>query len=200
MIDPQNIVREYTDSELEELLIFTICVAGKSAKTIAPRANKLFKYLQKITQSDTPFKSDGWPLDLDETMRRLGIGCYTSKADTMYEIWLSRFDLRTCTVEDLMSIKGIGPKTAKAFIMWSRPNEKHAILDTHILKWLKEQGVENVPKSTPGSKKQYQRLEQEFLNRVPVGKTAAEFDLEIWKGYASKEAASQANIGVTSVY
>jgi hypothetical protein len=39
MIDPQNIIREYTDSELEELLIFTICVAGKTAKTNAKRYN-----------------------------------------------------------------------------------------------------------------------------------------------------------------
>jgi thermostable 8-oxoguanine DNA glycosylase len=66
--------------------------------------------------------------------------------------------------------------------MWSRPNENHAIIDTHILKWLKAQGVSNVPKATPTAKN-YTRLEQEFLSRVPDGMTPAEFDLQIWKSY-----------------
>ena len=42
MIDPQNIVRyDYTDNELQELIVFCVCVAGKKASVIAPRVDKL---------------------------------------------------------------------------------------------------------------------------------------------------------------
>ena len=68
--------------------------------------------------------------------------------------------------------------------MSSRHNVQHAALDTHLLKYLRAEGVENVPKSTPSSNKQYDRLEKEFLSRVPQGMTPAEFDLEIWKKYS----------------
>ena len=175
MIDPNNIVREYTDSELEELLIFTILVAGKTAKTIAPRAAVLHQYLQVTNNLDID--------DLVAVMKRIGLGPY-NKAQTIIEAL--RLDLRTCTIEDLEKIKGIGPKTAKAFIMWSRPNIQQAILDTHVLKWLKSQGVDNVPKSTPSRGPTYDRLEQEFLSRVPEGMTPAEFDLVIWRSYSEK--------------
>lgn len=189
MIDPQNIVKsDYTDSQLQELLIFSICVAGKSTKTIAPRAKELFKFMQIHAESRLPLSHVyNLPLDLWSSIRRFGIGCYKMKADAILGvaqlITYDKLDLRTCTVQDLENIYGIGPKTAKAFVVWSRPNESHAILDTHILKWLKEQGIDNVPKSTPTGKN-YARLEQEFLNRVPDGMTAAEFDLMIWKEYA----------------
>jgi endonuclease III len=199
VIDPQNIVKsDYTDSELQELLIFTICVAGKTAATIAPRVNKMFTWMKERTGSDTPLDHPHLlPLDLWSDVMRFGIGCYRMKARAILEvahmIHYDNFDLKSCTVEELEEVYGIGPKSAKAFVMWSRPDEAHAILDTHILKWLKEQGIDNVPKSTPTGKN-YARLEQEFLDRVPDGMTAAEFDLKIWKKYANP------NTGVTSVY
>ena len=68
--------------------------------------------------------------------------------------------------------------------MSSRPKARVACLDTHLLKYLAERGVRNVPKSTPSSKKQYERLERVFLSLVPKNKTPAEFDLEIWNSYA----------------
>lgn len=48
MIDPKNIVRKYSDEELQELLIFCICVAGKTAATIAPQ------WLKKIGVKNVP--------------------------------------------------------------------------------------------------------------------------------------------------
>jgi thermostable 8-oxoguanine DNA glycosylase len=92
-------------------------------------------------------------------------------------------NLKTCGPRDLEDIYGIGPKTARAFICWSRSDVSHAILDTHILKWLKQQGVDRVPKSTPTGIS-YMRLEKEFLSRVPASMTPAEFDLSIWTSFA----------------
>ena len=175
MIDPHNIVKsDYTDSELQELLIFTICVAGKTAKTIAPRAHQLYRF---IKHNDKPIYIG----DVISFMKKVGLGPY-NKAQTIIEAL--KLNLRTCSIEDLEKIKGIGPKTAQAFVMWSRPNVKKAILDTHILKWLNSQGVDRVPKFSPPRGATYDRLEQEFLKRVPKGMTPAQFDLQIWKKYA----------------
>jgi thermostable 8-oxoguanine DNA glycosylase len=176
MVDPSNIVRyDQTDAELEELLIFCICVAGKKASTIAPRVHKLI-HGHKL----------GVGCFLKYQLKTLGIGCHTVKARTIQDAFRAGLDLRECSVSDLEAIYGIGPKTARAFIMWSRPNVQHACLDTHILKWLRDQGVEGVPKSTPTGKK-YLTLEQTYLKMVPEGKTAAEFDLEIWKEYSGAD-------------
>lgn len=185
MIDPQNIVRyDYTDTELEELIIFCVCVAGKKASTIAPRVDKLFKYLQIYTQSECPLQfAYTFPLDLDDVMKHLGIGCYKQKANTIYELARRNLNLRSCNVRDLEEVPGIGPKTARFFLMSSRPNQRHAALDTHILRWMRDQGVENVPKSTPTGKK-YLDLEQIYLKMVPEGKTPAEHDLSIWREYS----------------
>jgi thermostable 8-oxoguanine DNA glycosylase len=67
--------------------------------------------------------------------------------------------------------------------MSSRKGVQHAALDTHILRWMRDKGV-NAPKSTPTGKK-YLTLEQQYLTMVPAEKTPAEFDLEIWKKYSS---------------
>jgi hypothetical protein len=187
MIDPQNIVRyDYTDEELEELIIFAVCVAGKKASTIAPRVHSLchcsgrntpFSRLRILARYHKPFGG------LPELLKNFGIGCFNQKAETIQQILDGGLDLRTCSVSDLEAIKGIGPKTARFFIMSSRKGVQHAALDTHILRWMRDKGV-NAPKSTPTGKK-YLTLEQQYLTMVPAEKTPAEFDLEIWKKYSS---------------
>ena len=97
------------------------------------------------------------------------------------------FNLDCVSVDELVRVKGIGPKTARFFVMHSRKGEKVATLDVHILKWLSEQGVENVPLQTPQNEVTYKRLETEFLERAKkMGKSPAELDLEIWKKKAKK--------------
>jgi thermostable 8-oxoguanine DNA glycosylase len=92
-------------------------------------------------------------------------------------------DLRTCTLEDLLAVHGVGPKTARFFLLHSRRYAKHAVLDTHILSWLRSHGVENAPKATPQNPKLYAELEDTFIRlaelwfpNVPL----AEVDLLIW--------------------
>lgn len=184
MIDPQNIVRyDYTDEQLEELLIFCVCVAGKKASTIAPavalllKGQPAFEVIRGILEAD----DTGWILS--QRLKKCGIGCFTQKAETLKQIVEADLDLRTCSVSDLEAIKGIGPKTSRFFIMSSRRGVQHAALDTHILRWLRDQGID-APKSTPTGKK-YLTLEETFVKMVPEGKTPAEFDLEIWREYSA---------------
>lgn len=87
-------------------------------------------------------------------------------------------------LEDLEAIPGIGPKTARCFLIHSRPDQQYAGLDTHVLKFLRDKGHE-VPASTPTGKK-YKELEKVFLQyAAESGMTVADFDLAIWNQYRS---------------
>jgi thermostable 8-oxoguanine DNA glycosylase len=104
----------------------------------------------------------------------------------MLELAQKGLDLSACSVSDLEAVRGIGPKTARCFLMHSRRNVRHAGLDTHVLKYMREMGFD-VPKSTPAGRK-YIEIESKFLEIADKsGMSVAEFDLKIWKGYSKKQ-------------
>jgi thermostable 8-oxoguanine DNA glycosylase len=186
MIDPENITDyNLTPHELEEVLLFWICVAGKTARSIAPRLDNLLNSLEGISPFDK-IKRAGLT-KLSNKLKENGIGCYSIKAKSMWDLANSNLNLHTCTVDDLESIYGIGMKTARCFLIHSRPDSNCAGLDTHVLKFLRNMG-HDVPKSTPGSKKKYKEIEQLFLDYAnKSGTTVADFDLKIWNHYSRGE-------------
>lgn len=104
-------------------------------------------------------------------------------------IGAGKIDLKNCNRPQLIKIKGIGYKTASMFLMYTRRNGPPvACLDTHILKYLREETqTPNVPLATPVVKAEYCRLEDAFLAIVrTTGKSVAEFDFEIWSRYRQK--------------
>jgi thermostable 8-oxoguanine DNA glycosylase len=120
---------------------------------------------------------------LTEQLKRHKLGQYNRIEKAFRGILQFEGRLDTVTLEELESVDGIGPKTARFFLLHSRPNQKIAVLDTHILKFLSEKGY-NVPKATP-SKKKYGQIEKDFLTECEkAGKDVAEMDLEIWKSYS----------------
>ena len=189
MVDPINFTNfNRTTDELEEVLLFTVLVAGKNALTTAKSLDKLlhfigwrhgspFEYLKKYTQPA-----------LKGLLHIHGIGCYTHKAKSIYQLVNSGLNLKECTTADLEDIYGIGPKSSRMFILHTRPNSKVACLDVHILHYLRDKGYD-VPKATPSSKKKYKDVEDLFLE-VAKGKDIAEFDLEIWNLYRKKKYAT----------
>ena len=189
MIDPADITNyNLPDSGLEEHLLFWVCAAGKNG-TVAAR--NLEKLLSATTYNNiSPFQiirkvlDTNIPTPLVDLMKWAGIGCYNHKARTFTELVNSNLDLRTCTVEDLESIYGIGMKTARCFILHTRKDAQVAGLDTHMLKHLTNLGISRVPKSTPGTKKLYVRLENEVLKLAKkAGLSPAEYDLQVWNKY-----------------
>lgn len=191
MVDPTNITNyNLTTAELEEVLLFWVCAAGKNGNTAARCLDTLLaKIMHKGT---TPFKAIlnhasnnvGTPLHgIDTLLRSCGIGCYTSKAKTFIALACSGLDLKTCSTADLEKLYGIGMKTARCFIIHSRKDANCAGLDTHILKFLRLMGFD-APKSTP-TKRKYLQLEQEFVKLAyKYNKTIAELDLMIWNHYS----------------
>lgn len=191
MIDPSNITNyNLTDAELEEHLLFWIAAAGKNGRTAARQLESL---LSSITYNNlSPLTALRYYVGpyfqrLPFLLKEKGIGCYNNKAITFWQIMSSKLDLRTCTTDDLEQYYGIGSKTARCFILHSRKGARLSGLDTHMLKHLREMGVEDVPKSTPSSKKKYMILEQEVLRLADEsGMSPADYDLEVWNKYSIK--------------
>lgn len=192
MIDPNNITNYHrTTDELEEFLIFCICVAGKRADFISKAVDKLLSYPHSLNCSPLSLiwnfvfiRQKGEPT-LADRLKMVGIGNYTVKAESLkiaaQRVVSGRLNLRTCTIEQLEDIYGIGPKTARYFIIHSRPDQQHAILDTHVLKFMKTLGIDT-PKSSPPRGKSYSDLEEKWLEIVKTtGLDCATLDLAIWK-------------------
>lgn len=190
MITPTNITNyNRTQAELEEFLLFAILVAGKTAKT---QAEKLERFLNmrdmlKISEDYSPLQFIKFLSTMDGMLTRAmkveKLGQYERLGKAFRGILQFEGKLDSVTLEELESVEGIGPKTARFFLLHSRPDQKVAALDTHILKFLSEKGYK-VPKSTP-SKKKYRAIEEIFLAECDkAGKNVADMDLEIWKSYS----------------
>jgi thermostable 8-oxoguanine DNA glycosylase len=206
MVDAKYATKfDRNDNELEEFLIFCVCVANKDATRTAKSVHELLAYLQNFAkvigfhtvsplQSIILYSIYHTGDNLRNLLYTYKITPHVNKTIALLEVIAKKINPRTCTVEDLEAIKGIGSKTARYFLLHSRPGLRLAVLDTHILKWLRDQGV-NTPKSTPpkGSAR-YKELELTFLALADkLGKSPAELDLAIWNEY-SKNGLKSTNV------
>jgi thermostable 8-oxoguanine DNA glycosylase len=192
-IDPFNLDGPWDERRLQAWFIFGACVPGKSAKQTAEKVTHFIEaYLDPLGYTlKLPFDSLRYAFTKNKNyvkiaLMKVRMGQYERINKAL--LGLSKINPRTVTLEQLESIHGIGPKTARMLLLYTRPGFKGVPLDTHILKYLKAQGVKNVPKATPSSKREYNRLEAEFYSFASIqGKTVRELDTEVWKSYAEKK-------------
>jgi thermostable 8-oxoguanine DNA glycosylase len=180
LIDPHDVTKyDRTDSELQLFLLFCQTVAGKTAEVQAKALERFFLY----GVGNTPFEILQNMIDTQTLTTRLQeskLGQYTRLTKGFTQCLT--LDLRTCTVDDLKAIQGIGNKTARYFLLHSRKDQRVAVLDVHILKYLRSKGFD-APKQTPNDKK-YLVLEKEFLKLADnSGMTVADFDLMLWSAH-----------------
>ncbi len=193
-VDPYNITKyDRTNHELECFLLFCIVVAGKTAYI---QARKLDEFLTSINsrlmmpKNIGPFqslKSAEQHGILMEEILKAKLGQYKKIYNGFKYITEREYDLTRMTPEVLESIPGVGMKTSRFFLLHSDINYKDniAILDTHILKFIKENIDEKAPKSTPTIRVTYKYWEDLFLYWCQCNnKNVADFDLEVWKSYA----------------
>lgn len=193
MIDPYDITNfNRSKAELEEFLLFTIVVAGKTAYI---QSQKLEFFLNQIRQDFQLYQETPFELLLFLKQKQIllkyviisKLGQYNKIYNAFNHLCDHKIDLNKCPIDELELIPGVGPKTSRFFLLHSRQCEV-GILDVHLLKWIRTLGYDNVPKTTPSNKKIYKKWEQIFLNYCKDnGKIPSEFDLEIWKSYAKKE-------------
>jgi thermostable 8-oxoguanine DNA glycosylase len=192
LVDPSDITKfDSSNYELQLALLFWICAAGKKASTAARNLDRLLSHGRERFGVEEPFKIvRSFGDDLSEELKSQGIGCYNNKSKSMLDLATRGLDLRTCSVSDLESVKGIGPKTARCFLLHTRRGVRFAGLDTHLLKFMRMLGYD-APKTTPVGKS-YLRLEDEFLKLVDMsGMSVAKVDLLIWNYYSSGNDASK---------
>jgi thermostable 8-oxoguanine DNA glycosylase len=188
LINPKKITDfNRTKADLELFAIFAVCVAGKKSQQTADKVNDHFRDTETPTKRLTPFETIKSLVKIrvfGAYLQMAKVGQYKRIYRALRDLAESGIDLKTCTVEDLEAIHGIGPKTARFIIMHSRPYQRLATLDTHILKWMRDQGIKT-PKATPQSQKLYKELEQKFLTLCDnCGMIPSQLDLEIWKQYS----------------
>jgi len=193
-VDPYNITNyNRTKSELECFLLFCIVVAGKTAYI---QARKLDEFLTSVNtrlmmpEHVNPFqslKSAEQHGILFEEIKKAKLGQYKKIYSGFKYITEREYNLSRMTPQILEEIPGVGMKTSRFFLLHSDTfyKDKIAILDTHILKFIKENIDERAPKSTPVIPLTYRFWEERFLNWCEQNnKNVADFDLEVWKSYA----------------
>jgi thermostable 8-oxoguanine DNA glycosylase len=183
MIDARYITNfRRSEEELQGFLLFGMAVAGKNADVAARSVNRLLKDIPD------PVFWHYWrlPETLEEDLRQVRIGQYGKLHRGVMQLacTLAGYtSVETLGLPELMKIHGIGPKTARFFILHSRPHARLAVLDVHILSWLRKRGWEVPETSTPQRPARYYALERLFLSEIErefPGKSAAEADLMIW--------------------
>lgn len=171
------------DPKAEYKLFYAILVAGKSARFADEKMRQLRgmlnvsgeQWLAAVKQAHR--ESRLWVV-----IRGATVGNYRKNHAAFAALALKSSDwVRTATIDELEGIPGIGRKTSRFFLRWSGSRERFAVLDVHILRWMAEQGVEDVPRATPGGAREYARLEREFLRLADEqGIHPADLDEKLW--------------------
>lgn len=106
---------------------------------------------------------------------------YISKALLNFEIVERALNIEDKKARDILvsSIKGLGYKEASHFLR-NVGRKNIAIIDRHVLRWMKEKGlIDNIPKNL--NKKNYLQLER-ILSKLSdeIGMNLAKLDLYMW--------------------
>lgn len=195
-------------NELERFILVNMFVAGKNASVQQVKLDQFISCVRRdlggdivdtlgvlsaihncLTTDEVNDKVLGWLKEVKSGQYTRLVAGITQLAEN---IGSGRIDLKNCNRSHLVKIKGIGYKTASMFLMYTRRNQNIACLDTHILKWLREETTTtNVPLATPVLKTEYNRLENIFIHYAKAAnKSISEFDFEIWSRYRQKVAPS----------
>ena len=192
MINPAEVTNyNRTQSELEEFILFCINVAGKKSAIEAPKLEVFIERAKNITKESTPFNCIRKLIKLgrlNEIMHWAKLSPYAQRYNSYVAVAKIK-DLQTVTLNRLLQVPGIGLKTARFFLSHSREDFDEPMLDTHILRFLRDQGYSDAPKSTPTNEGTYHYFANIFKNIArQLGKTVTDLDLEIWKQYSGTTA------------
>jgi hypothetical protein len=151
-------------------------------------------YPEELIRTSLGLKPDQ-RLRMSDLLKFKGIGCHHLKGNTMVALATLGLDLNTCTVDQLDDVIGIGPKTARYFILHTRKDVRLACLDTHILKWMGSLGL-RTPNSTPSGNR-YIELEKAYLGICKLtGYRPVDLDIAIWLKYSDPKNKSRPYIDI----
>jgi len=188
MINPAKVTNyNRTQYELEEFILFCINVAGKKSSIESPKLEVFIERAKNITKETTPFNCIRKLIKLgrlQEIMHWAKLSPYKQRYNSYVAVAKIQ-DLQTVTLNRLLQVAGIGLKTARFFLSHSREDFDEPMLDTHILRFLRDQGYSDAPKSTPTKENTYHYFANIFKGIArQLGKSVTDLDLEIWKKYS----------------
>lgn len=184
MITPKDITNfSRTTHELQSFFLFGLFCAGKNSDYASKCLSRLLS-----KDKDEPFKilKNLGEIGIHNALVASRIGQYSRLTKGIMQAL--DLDLATCSLDDLMNIHGVGPKTARFFLLHTRANYECAVLDTHILKFLRDHQVD-APKNTPTNYKQYLDLEKKFIYLAKINfpsMALADIDLTLWMKYSGR--------------
>lgn len=188
-VDPLKIPKKLTKVQLEDWILFGVLVANKEATQTRNKLNALLEAL--YTEADyalTPFAAVREAVKkgtLLGHLQAIRTGQYGRIERAFREVVEIDADPDTLTVEALEAVHGIGPKTARMIVLYAGPDTAVVPLDTHVLKYLRKLGYENVPKATPSSGAKYRYWESVFIKEAAKARMSVrEFDTMVWQMYA----------------
>ena len=193
MINPKK-VTDYNRNQwqLQEFLIYCICVAGKRSEIESPKVRKFcmdarfgfnllpFELIRKLLRVAS-VEADG----LKQHLKKYKISPYTQRYNSFKDVvTLLPDDLSEVTIDDLQKVRGISTKTSRFFLTHSREDFDEPVLDTHILRFLKDEG-HDVPDSTPQNPNVYAKIAKIFSSIAQAQKkSVTDLDLEVWTKYS----------------
>jgi thermostable 8-oxoguanine DNA glycosylase len=170
-----------SQAELQQYILTCILTAGNRAEFAEQKTNDI---TADVPDGMLPCDFLSKKENLEEYLRSKRTGKYRYLATAIRRI--CELDLATASDEELRTVPGISFKTSRIFMLRSRQSVPHAAIDTHTLKFLRENGVFNVPDKPPTSECDYLRLEAELLRlfseKYP-SLTPAEADERVWNLY-----------------
>jgi thermostable 8-oxoguanine DNA glycosylase len=93
-------------------------------------------------------------------------------------------NLSEVTLDRLQQVRGISTKTSRFFLTHSREDFDEPVLDTHILRYLKDVG-HDVPSSTPQNPNVYGKVASLFKKEADLAEmSVTDFDLKVWTEYS----------------
>jgi thermostable 8-oxoguanine DNA glycosylase len=177
MINPYDLPIIIPHEQRQEFILWCCTVHGKNAGVQAKKCGDMFDRWENVWHKK--------PFDVirerdDEFLRKClmvrGIGQY----DRIVHMWRAIANMPDITLDSLMNVKYIGPKTAH-FIMLYLTGGDYPVLDRHVMRWMGEQLGNCVPNKTPGSIKSYLAWANVFsVLAKSMGTTVAELDKKVW--------------------
>ena len=191
MINPAEVTNyNRTQDELQEFILFCINVAGKKSSIEAPKLEVFIERAKDITKETSPFNCIKKLIKLgrlNEIMHWAKLSPYAQRYNSYVAVSKIKY-LQSVSLSRLLEVAGIGLKTARFFLSHSREDFDEPMLDTHILRYLRDQGYTDAPKSTPSNENTYLYFANIFKNIArQLGKSVTDLDLEIWKQYSKTQ-------------
>jgi thermostable 8-oxoguanine DNA glycosylase len=176
------------DEALQLFWLFCILVPGKSATQASVALNRLLKTCSGFPLTwllnkdhfgvDCCRFTGGKTSDMTRAIEDCGIGQYRRITTAVRDSAV--LDLSGSPLEVFTLVRGVGPKTARFFLLHSRENSEVAVLDTHIMAWIRE-WHSDAPYPVP--KNRYEEWESVVIDKMRdlwPEQSLATSDLSIW--------------------